>query len=864
MTYRNAMVAFYPPPAVTKMLTAAVAEAGVVAETIPADEMHVTVMDLGELDLISEKRDAIIEALRNYAAQMEPVVGYISGSETFYETHRAGVSCTYAAVTSPDLQPFYEGLVPVLATAGIPVELKHDYTPHITLFYYPQEIIFQYVRVKATPFQFHEVVLTWGDERMTIPIGTAPVAEEDEPVSLVEGGHIKALNDENSRIGGYLVRWGTPIEKDLQGEFFTKNTDFALHYYGGTKRPALYHHARDPHVKGVAIGLIDTIRSDDTGLWAEAELEKNNRYFKAIKELLAKGKLFWSSGTIPGVPTKAANGEILYWPLVEGSLTPTPVEFRNTNVYNVDPAQAVSIYKSLDLPTDIFDLLQDRTSGSGKDTGGSADAVGGKAVVGGTPIIPIAEDEPMTQEEMTKQMDEAVTKALSAQLPAIVEVILNKQKMLTPVEAPVTPPTTPAAAPSKSLPAAPVTPDTRIEITRATKYSDMSAEDMSYLATISPHAKATKGLRDSEAFIRELADKSLRDFAKGNAPVSSVKGLLDMGIDSYQKANELSHSTQSSYGDEWVADHWSNTLWEKVRAENVIAPLFNVIEMPTDPFEIPIEATDPTVLNFAETTGQTSLSLTAGTVTKIGSSKVQLDAGKIGYRAVWSNELQEDAIIALVPHYRKQGVRALMDAVDNVLMNGDNDLTASTNINLIDGTPGGTEKYTVFDGIRLYCLVTNTAQKKDAGGTPTLQLLRETRFKMAISKALRPKDCAWLVDASTYQALLNLDEFLTMDKAGAMATNMTGQIGILDGVPVFASAEMALANSAGKIPNAGGTLGQAVIVFRPNWVVGYRRRVEATVEKIVGVDAFVMSVYARLALGSFDTTSAAELYNITV
>ena len=65
--------------------------------------------------------------------------------------------------------------------------------------------------------------------------------------------------------------------------------------------------------------------------------------------------------------------------------------------------------------------------------------------------------------------------------------------------------------------------------------------------------------------------------------------------------------------------------------------------------------------------------------------------------------------------------------------------------------------------------------------------------------AARPSDLAWLVDSGTYSALLGLSEFLTVDKAGPLATAQTGQIGFVDGIPVFVSAEMPLTQADGKV-----------------------------------------------------------------
>ena len=37
---------------------------------------------------------------------------------------------------------------------------------------------------------------------------------------------LKAIGED--RIGGYLVVWGSPQQRDLQGEYFTPDTDLGL------------------------------------------------------------------------------------------------------------------------------------------------------------------------------------------------------------------------------------------------------------------------------------------------------------------------------------------------------------------------------------------------------------------------------------------------------------------------------------------------------------------------------------------------------------------------------------------------------------------------------------------------------------
>lgn len=149
------------------------------------------------------------------------------------------------------------------------------------------------------------------------------------------------------RVGGYLVVFGSPAQKDLEGEYFTPETDFALHWY--EKRPALYHHGLDGTLKSALVGEIDVLKVDSTGVWAEAQLDLRERYVQAVQKLVDKGILAWSSGSLPHLVERGPDGRIKRWPLIEGSLTPTPAEPRMTNIHTIKAA-----YKSMGLDVSKF------------------------------------------------------------------------------------------------------------------------------------------------------------------------------------------------------------------------------------------------------------------------------------------------------------------------------------------------------------------------------------------------------------------------------------------------------------------------------------------------------------------------------
>lgn len=588
---------------------------------------------------------------------------------------------------------------------------------------------------------------------------------------------LKTLGD--GRIGGYLVVWGSPQQRDLHGEYFTPQTDLGLDWYD--RRPVLYHHGQDATLDAALIGAIDRLQPDDIGVWAEAQLDLRDRYVQIIHNMIAQGTLGWSSGSLPHLVQVEANGRIKRWIIVEGSLTPTPAEPRRT-----DARLIKSAYARLGLdPTRLN--------------------------------VPALFDTRATHKE-TEAMDQT-------NVPA--EERTPRKRLPAPAEA------TKAEQPV---------------IRVGSPYDDLDALDLLHGYMLLRHSKSFRGV--SEQYANALAHKVQR------AHLAALK------------ADELSRTTLTGYGDEWVPELWSAQIWHKARLENVILGLLPVIEMPSNPFELPVESTDPIVYYVPETADEAQLTLGSGNPipdSKIGTGKVQLHAKKLALRVGFSAELVEDAIVPVLSLYREQAVRAILDSIDHVILNGDMTTAATGNINKDHAAPASTDRYLAFDGLRKLPLVTNTTNRVDAANAaPSLALLRQARFKLDGRYASRPADLAWVVDSATYAKLLAMPEYLSMDKAGAQATALTGQIGFMDGAPVFVSAEMPLTEADGKVGAGPNDRGTAICLYRPGWTVGYRRRIAVSVDYLPYYDSYQLTATVRLALARFDDDVAAALFNVAV
>ncbi len=602
-------------------------------------------------------------------------------------------------------------------------------------------------------------------------VQTGPMHEHG---GLLKQSTVKMIDAPAGRIGGYMLVWGEADRRDLQGEFFTPQTDVGLDWY--EQRPVLYHHGLDGALKAAVIGVIDTLRPDDTGLWAEAQLDLHKRYVRAVRRLVDLGVLSWSSGSLPHLVDVGEDGQIKTWPIVEGSLTPTPAEPRQTDVQTLKSA-----YKSLGL--DLSRLGIEATDSPNLDRAG--------------------------------QKGRSMTESSSAAIKRL-----------------------PLADEREAIRAR------RIKI--GSEFDSLDAMDMLHGYMLLRSTKSFQGV--SERYSNALSQKV------GKAELSAIK------------ADELAYSTQTGFGDEWAPELWSQQIWHKARQDNTILPLFQTIEMPSNPFELPIEGTDPQVYFVPETSDEAHLSLGAGNPipdSKIGSGLVTLNAKKLALRVGFSSELVEDAMIPVLNIYRQQAVRAIADAIDNVLLNGDTTTAASGNINRDNGMPPATAKYLSMDGLRHLPLVDNTDNRVNLNGAPSLAKMREARFKMPSKYAARPSDLAWIVDSGTYAKLLGIDEFLTMDKAGPLATAQTGQIGLVDGIPVYVSAEMPLTEADGKVGGSNDR-GQALCVYRPGWTVGYRRKIAVSVDYLSYYDSYQLTATVRLAFVRFDDDVASCLYNITM
>ena len=323
-------------------------------------------------------------------------------------------------------------------------------------------------------------------------------------------------------------------------------------------------------------------------------------------------------------------------------------------------------------------------------------------------------------------------------------------------------------------------------------------------------------------------------------------------------------STTAGQGDELVDTQEARALWDDVNLETAVAPLFNAVQMPSNPFQIPLQLGD---VNWYPGTENTAVTGSAP-----ATARQTMTAHELLAEVPWSYDLDEDAVIAMMDELRRSLLRNAHEVIDDVILNGDT--TPQNNINAdganITANTAGSGHFLIgFDGLLHLPLVDNDDMANNHNAAVSADMFNEIRGKLG-KYGVRPSDLAYITDVNTFIKSLTVDSFRTLDKFGPNATILTGQLGAVEGIPVIVSEQMRLADADGKVTSGGNanTKGRLLIVNRSQSRVGFKR--ELTIETVRDAQKRqnIMVVSFRIALQerSGSRASAAHTalqYNIT-
>lgn len=328
------------------------------------------------------------------------------------------------------------------------------------------------------------------------------------------------------------------------------------------------------------------------------------------------------------------------------------------------------------------------------------------------------------------------------------------------------------------------------------------------------------------------------------------------------KANEAMSSAQAGYGDEFVPTDLASQILMDVRdANSIFSKLATPVNMPTNPYVLPVEGSDPTFYAASESTG---VAATEYTNSKAGTDDLTLTAKKFTAVVYETGELSEDSIVNMENFLRTKLSKSYIETIDNVILNGDTTTGATGNVNKDDGAPTAGTAYLHLDGLRKHAIANSLTV--NAGGAATdLTDLRAARAKLGI-RGTNPADLLWVVGYDVYFAWLNMAQVETMEKFGNRATVVEGRLVAVDGIEVLVSGQCGLAEADGKQSATGSnnTLGTAHLVYKPDVLTGFRRSLQIFPEYLPRTDQYAFSAHFRYAQAIKGTAACASIINILV
>ncbi|MBC7289393.1 MAG: phage major capsid protein, partial [Armatimonadetes bacterium] len=345
---------------------------------------------------------------------------------------------------------------------------------------------------------------------------------------------------------------------------------------------------------------------------------------------------------------------------------------------------------------------------------------------------------------------------------------------------------------------------------------------------------ASEGPPSPELIEQPAQDEATRALQKANDELYLLCKLLGRPATRLKYFDDLRRrgifgkalaTTAAGAGAEWVPQGFSALLHAAVNQELRLGGIHDRIDMPTKTYRMPVEGADPQAYLTSENAEITP--------SDAGTAEVVLDAVTIAARQLLSAELSEDSVVPILPRLQAQIARSIARGIENAIVNGDTDTT-----HMDADVTQASDVRKAWDGYRKKALTDDDANVD----LSTLDAEALLSIKRAMGKyAIDPDECVWVVGNSVFNQLLLLRDsagnplVTTVDKYGAQATVLTGELGRLFGIPVIVSPVVREDLNASGVYD-GSTTDRTVLflVNRRAWVLGDRRRITLETDKDIG------------------------------
>lgn len=342
---------------------------------------------------------------------------------------------------------------------------------------------------------------------------------------------------------------------------------------------------------------------------------------------------------------------------------------------------------------------------------------------------------------------------------------------------------------------------------------------------------------------------------KNGGEALSVDQLLNLSVNQFLRtnANETMTTQKVGFGKEFVEEVVLSTeLIERMKDSDSLLSDVVIKQMSGRKIDLPVRGARVRMISTTESADQPTGTAPAGQAKKAGTVKISLEAHTVVVTIYYSDELLEDSVIAMAQYVMDEIYTAYENTLHDLLINGDVDTGATTNINIIDGNTsalpdGNKNSILLADGLRKTAI--SRSATVNASTNLDLTLIRSARALMGL-KGMNPKDLVLVMDMGTYMDTLNLSEVETIEKFGGSATVVNGKIASIDGITIKTREELTKATATGEISAtpANNVLGQIVLFHKPSVIVGIRRDLTTELSRFAEEQMTGVTGSARIGL----------------
>jgi HK97 family phage major capsid protein len=284
----------------------------------------------------------------------------------------------------------------------------------------------------------------------------------------------------------------------------------------------------------------------------------------------------------------------------------------------------------------------------------------------------------------------------------------------------------------------------------------------------------------------------------------------------------------SDEGD-FIPKEYADEFINLVREKNWCRQLFTAIKMTAATMYIPKVTGDANVYYVSTEV----VAPTESKPTYAAAGSVKLEAKKLmGYCQV-SNESDEDAKIAMMPLIKESFAASIAKAEEEAMVVGKYVVFAAAS-----------DRRNAFNG--LLKLAVDAAQTV-AYATSLIATIEAARRKLGVH-GRDVKDLVLMVNSYTASALRQLEQVLTIDKYGAQATILSGEVGKVMGITIIENAYIPLdnTNEASLYSPGVANKGVALLVNKKYPIIGDKRQVKFDQDKVVSTDSIEIAISERI------------------